>query len=193
MITYTPAKIQQAIKTVSGSSAWRGVETVIPAILSDFNIVPNNYLEFGVDRGYSISVMSNFFKQCTGVDTFEGDVHAGARDSNQFEVVSNALAEYKNITLCKSRFEDFILQEQPQYDLIHIDIVHLYEPTYKCAEWALQHSDTILLHDTESFPAIKQVCIDLAQKHSLNFFNISEFYGVGVLTRRRFRSQIRHE
>ena len=64
---------------------------------------------------------------------------------------------------------------------IHIDIVHEYQPTYECADWSIQHSDVVVLHDTISFPEIYKVCEDISKKHNANYVNIPNHHGLGVL------------
>ena len=182
MIPYTPTGEQSGVLQVfSCPSAWHGIERYMPDIIADFNIKRNSALEFGVDKGYSTTVLSNFFRSVTGVDTFEGDVHAGKGENNLFEITRNNLSIFTNITILKDNFYNFISQHDSRYNLIHIDIVHEYEPTFDCAEWAVQHGDIVLLHDTESFPEIKRVCSDIACKHNLRFYNFKKHFGLGIL------------
>ena len=42
--------------------------------------------------------------------------------------------------------------DQTNHDLIHIDIFHDYANTYEAGRWAVDHSNVVLFHDTESFP-----------------------------------------
>lgn len=182
MIPYTPTGGYAGIlKIYSCPSAWLGLERYIAEIMKDFNIKNDMALEFGVDRGYSTTVFSNFFKRVIGVDTFESDKHANNNTGNLFEQTKKNLSYFPNIEIIKDNFYNFINQNTSHYNLIHIDIVHDYKPTFECAEWAIQHGDITLLHDTESFPAVKQVCEDISSKYGIKFYNIKEHFGLGIL------------
>lgn len=185
MIIYNPEKMYQGVMRVfSSDSAWLGLERIIPDIIRDFKIPTQLALEFGVDKGYSSSVLSNFFEKVIGVDTFQSDAHTGKRDSEQYEITKNNLKQFCNIELVKSSFEEYISNNENHYNLVHIDIVHEYEPTFKCAEWAVMHSNITILHDTESFPAIKLVCQHVAARHNIKFYNYTQNNGLGILVKK---------
>lgn len=163
------------------SSAWKGLEEYMIPIIKHFKINPKTALEFGVDHGYSSDIFGQLFEKVIGVDMFEGDPHIRHKQGEEFyQTVKNSFKD-SNVTILKSSFEDYISKDNNVYDLIHIDIVHLYEPTFKCAEWAIQHSNVVILHDTMSFPEIYKVCVDLSNKNKINFFNIPEHHGLGIL------------
>lgn len=165
------------------SSAWVGLEDFIIPLIRELNIKTDKALEFGVDHGYSSWIFSKIFKSVTGVDSFEGDIHIVHKQGDEFFKTVKERFIGTNVNLVRSRFEDFISSNNEQYDLIHIDIVHLYEPTYKCAEWALDHSNVVILHDTCSFPEINSVCLDLSKNKSVQYYNIPDHHGLGVLYR----------
>ena len=171
----------RCVPAVDVTSAWKGLECVVPGIVDQFCKKTDSALEFGVDTGYSTSVLAQLFTSVIGVDTFEGDVHAKPEHEYMLAVTSRTLSHIKNIKLIQSCFEDYIKVCNDQFDLIHVDIVHFYDPTYQCADWALNHSPVVILHDTESFPEVKQVCIDLAKKHNRHFLNFEPFNGLGIL------------
>lgn len=163
------------------SSAWKGLEDYMIPLVSHFNITPTKALEFGVDHGYSTDILSKVFSSVIGVDLFEGDAHIIHEQGEEFyQNVKNRFRN-TNVEIIKSSFEDFIAKDNTFYDLIHIDIVHLYEPTFKCTEWAVSHSNLVILHDTISFPEIYRVCKDISNKHNFEFYNIPEHHGLGVL------------
>lgn len=162
-------------------SAWKGLENFLLPIIYRFNIKPTKALEFGVDKGYSSFVLSKVFKEVVGVDKFEGDIHIGHCQGDEFYNDIKNLFSNTNVRIVRQDFEDFISNNNEKYDLIHIDIVHLYEPTYKCAEWAIEHSNVVILHDTESFSEIKNVCRDISSKPNINFLNIPYHHGLGIL------------
>jgi hypothetical protein len=183
MQIYTPELDIKEYKIIKVNSAWKGLEKIISPIMKDFNVENNKALEFGVDYGFSTSVWANHFKSVIGVDTFQGDRHAGKRNEDFLEIVKNNLKDYDNITLVKSCFEEFIKDNNEQYDLIHIDIIHDYKPTFDCGEWAVQHAKVVVFHDTISFPCIKDVCLDLASKYNLSFYNYEKCFGLGILVK----------
>lgn len=165
------------------SSAWKGLEDYIIPIIKALNINPKIALEFGVDLGYSTDILSQAFEQVIGVDGFLGDSQIIHQQGDEFYNSIKKSFENTNVTLVRSLFEDFIKTNFDHYDLIHIDIIHEYEPTFKCAEWAIQHSNVVILHDTESYPQVKKVCYDIMAKHYVRFYNIPEHFGLGVLYR----------
>ena len=162
-------------------SAWKGLENYILPIINNFGIKTDTMLEFGVDYGYSTDVFSKVFKKVIGVDSFVSDPCLGHDQGDIF--YNNIKEQFKgsNIELCRSSYQDFIKDNNNRYDLIHIDIIHTYKETYECAEWAIMHSNVVLLHDTYSFPEMHRVCRDLSLKYKWGFINIKECHGLGVL------------
>lgn len=185
MIVYNPERMYQGVMRIfSSDSAWLGLERIVPDIIQDFKIPTQLALEFGVDKGYSSSVLSNFFEKVIGVDTFQSDAHTGKREQDQYLITQNNLKDFKNIQLIRSSFEDYTNLNNNHYNLVHIDIVHEYDPTFKCAEWAVMHSDVTILHDTESFPSIKLVCQHITAKHNMHFYNYPGNNGLGILLKK---------
>jgi hypothetical protein len=183
MIPYNPEKKDVRLNLADVPSAWKGIETIIPSIMKDFNIQGNKALEFGVDYGYSTSVLANYFTAVTGVDVFTSGQH-GHRGDGFFDWVSNTLKPYPNITLIKQDYKDYIKHDIDRYDMIHIDIIHEFTPTYECAEWSLEHSNVVILHDTESYTEVRDACKKLEEESKCIFHNVSEFHGVGVLIKK---------
>jgi predicted O-methyltransferase YrrM len=182
MIEYIPVERDNPRLATSRPSAWGDIPTIIKDIIKRFNISTKKALEFGVEYGYSTSALSNYFDEVIGVDTFMGDIHSGVRNSF-LEETKNCLEGYSNIKLIESTYQDFISNNKEQYDLIHIDIIHTYEETYECGEWAVNNSNVVIFHDTESFPDVKKVCIDLSEKYNLSFHNYPFSHGLGILVK----------
>lgn len=166
-------------KVIDVLSAWQPLAYVIKDILDRFNIKKDLALEFGVERGYSTSVFSNYFKKVIGVDPFNWTLQDGF--SRDFESVKELVKDYPNIELIKGFSEEFINEHyNDRFDLIHIDIgydTHCYATTFPSAEWAVQHSDCILFHDTISFPEINKVCEELSEKFGFEYYNYLEPVG----------------
>jgi predicted O-methyltransferase YrrM len=171
-------------KMLEVSTAWSGLEDYMISIMNTFKIKPGHGLEFGVDKGYSTYILSQLFEQFTGVDAFIGDSHINHAQGDEFYREVLQKFQETNVNLVRADFRDFIRDNNDKYyDLIHIDIVHFYDETYQCAEWAIQHSDVVILHDTESFPEVKRVCTDISSKYKVNFSNITQHHGLGILHR----------
>ena len=73
--------------------------------------------------------------------------------------------------------------DQTSHDLIHIDIFHDYANTYEAGRWAVEHSNVVLFHDTESFPAVKAAVFSLADQTGMKFYNYGVAHGLGILVR----------
>lgn len=181
MIEYIPIN-RSEVKTIASHSSWGDIPTILKDIIDRFNIGTNTALEFGVEYGYSASALANYFKNVIGVDTFLGDVYSGIKSATHFEEAKNNLKIFKNITLIQSDYKDFIEKNNNKYDLVHIDIVHDYNETYECGEWAVNHSDLVIFHDTQSFPTVFNAVTDLADKYSKNFYEYKLSNGLGILT-----------
>ena len=177
---FNPVDYNYPIREIVHPSAWIGLEKYIPDIINKLNIETKAALEFGVDYGYSSEVFSNIFDKCTGVDAFLSDVHLGHEQGDEFYNRVKDAFNNTNVEIIRSSFEDFIKDNNNHYNLIHIDIVHHYQPTYDCAEWAIDHGDVVLLHDTLSY-GLTKVCEDLSEKYNLNYINIEPHSGLGVL------------
>ncbi len=179
MIEYVP-KVRDTPKLVKVISAWGDIPTILKDIITTFNVNPQIALEFGVEYGYSTSALANYFTKVIGVDTFTGDIHSYIkRDHSKMTLF--VLKDYTNIELVKSNYQDFIKNNNNIYDLIHIDIVHTYNETYECGEWAVNHSKVVIFHDTISFDEVKKVCYDLSTKYGLEFYNYPDSHGLGIL------------
>jgi len=157
-------------------SAWMGLESILDDLIKRYNVENSLALEFGVEYGYSTIALSNFFTLVVGVDTFEGDTHSGHKE--EYERAKKNCGEYDNIELVKADYKDFIKSDDAWYDIIHIDIVHTYEDTYKCGKWAIQHAPVVIFHDTESFPEVRQAVEDLSKG---KWDNYPKHNGLGII------------
>ena len=192
MKPYVPV-IKDEPLVLNVTSAWDTLPVVIHDILTRFNIRRGTALEFGVERGFSTSAFAHYFKEVIGVDTWDWDFGDGI--DRTYPAVKELLRHWKNITLIQSSFQDFICLNDNRYDLIHVDIgyeTHEYEPTYACGDWALQHSNCVLFHDTISFEGVGRACTELAEKHGFEFYNYEEeigaagkVCGLGILIKTR--------
>jgi len=181
--TYQPLELKATFPhLIPGEypSAWKGLEAIIHDIMNQSQIDAHSCLEFGVEFGYSTAVFANYFDEVTGVDLFTGDIHAGYKQG-VFEIATENLKPFKNVSLIKNDYKDFIKDNNNQFDLIHVDIIHSYEATYDCGLWSAQHSKCTLFHDTESFLSVKRAVCDIAKKTRKSFYNYPYFNGLGIL------------
>jgi Methyltransferase domain len=177
---YVPQRRIPPARMPNVDSAWKGIESVLEDLLDHFQIPRQSCLEFGVEHGYSTAAFASFFEHVTGVDTFTGDIHT--RDHGDvYDQTRERLATFPNITLVRSDYRDWIVQDRSAYDLIHVDIVHTYSDTYACGLWAAHHGKCALFHDTESFRAVKQAVSDIARITGKRFYNFRECFGLGIL------------
>jgi hypothetical protein len=182
MIQYTPKKYVDMPNLAEQPfvSAWKGHERILHDLIERFNIPCRTALEFGVQWGYSTSALANVFEKVIGVDTFQGDKHAGVHGLC-FSDTSRRLRPWSNIQLIQQTYQDRILLDSEQYDLIHIDIVHTYEDTFALGLWAAAHARIVIFHDTESYPEVKRAVADIAKQTGREFYNYEPHYGLGIL------------
>ncbi len=180
VLDYVPDNCYQPEHVLDVVSAWAGHEKIIYDLMQRFSISSNSCLEFGVEFGYSAVVFSNYFKKVVGVDIFVGDMHTFHK-GDHYEETAERLSKYSNIELHKADYNDWILKDTNTYDLIHVDIVHTYEDTYKCGLWSAQHSKCTIFHDTESFPDVKKAVFDIAKNTGKKFHNYPQHYGLGII------------
>lgn len=183
MKDYIPIELDDP-KVTKVISAWKPLAPMIKDILDRFDIKRRLALEFGVERGFSTTVLSNYFKMVIGVDPFDWVISDGV--TRDYATVTEELKNFKNIHLFAATFEEFIKYDLTEkYDLIHVDIgydTHCYELTYPCGEWAVQHSDCVLFHDTVSFEGVMRACTELSEKYGFDFYNYSEQPGPAGIT-----------
>lgn len=185
MIEYIPEKLYTDFKQLLVGTAWRGLDQVVPDILKRFNIKTDKAIEFGVETGYSTSILAQIFKEVIGVDTFMGDVHAGTHSSSFRLPTERNLRNYSNVKLVESDYQNYIRNNDEKADLIHIDIVHHYKETYECGDWAVKHTDIVIFHDTLSFADVRNAVAKLAEENNREFYNYPNHCGLGILVKRQ--------
>ena len=180
VLPYMPEHRQLPPGLLDVFSSWRGIESILGDLIERFNISTTRCLEFGVERGYSTSALAYFFDSVTGVDTFLGDKHTNEK-TDFYESTKGRLSTFENVHVVRSTYQDWTAVNDGFYDLTHVDIIHTYIDTFKCGLWSARHSQCVLFHDTESFPAVKQAVTDIARATQKTFYNFKEFYGLGIL------------
>ena len=139
-------------------SAW--LEHIPFAFFATELAAPRTIVELGTHHGASYFAFCHAVRQlglntsCFAVDTWEGDVQAGAIDQSEYEaVVRHNATKYASFsTLIRSTFEEARTQfADGSIDLLHIDGLHTYEAvSHDFRTWraALSSRSVLLLHDT---------------------------------------------
>lgn len=163
-------------------SAWKGHRQFAGWLMK--TVQPKITVDLGVDYGYSLfSFAEQNIGHVYGIDSFEGDEHAG-HHSDAYDVVLKTIGEndYANITVIKGFFDDVARDWNQQIDILHIDGLHTYEAAmndYKTWSPFLSENAVILMHDVVSFPGVFKVYQEIPL--SKTFFMHSA--GLGVLSR----------
>jgi hypothetical protein len=178
--TYYPARKTVPEKLIESNTAWKGLELILEDILDRFDVGRDKCIEFGVEYCYSTVALSNYFKEVKGVDIFVGDPHSGGK-ADHYEDTKESVAAFPNIQLFKSDYKDWIRTDDEQYDFAHVDIVHLYDETFECGLWAIEHSKCTIFHDTESFTDVRRAVHDLAKKTGKKVYNYPFHHGLGII------------
>lgn len=194
MIPFKPKQFNDT-QVINVLSAWQTMPVVLYDIMRRFRLNNRLALEFGVENGYSLSALANYFHKVIGVDPF--DFNPQQDVITTYKQVQERLKDYKNVALFVGTAEEYIKQTLlKRYDLIHIDIgyeSHDYTTTYPVGERAVQHSRCVLFHDIFTFPEINTVCEELAAKYNMKYHAYTEEVGpvgvpcgLGILTRMRW-------
>lgn len=165
-------------------SAWKGHRQFAHKAMQI--VRPNITVDLGVDRGFSLFS----FAECDigkvyGIDSFEGDIHAGYH-ADAFQTVVNVILEnqYKNIEIIKGYFDDVVKDWDKPIDILHIDGLHTYEAVKNDFDkWSpfLTEDGLLLMHDTTAFPTVAQLYNEIPWHK----FSFSHSAGLGVLSKNR--------
>ena len=164
-------------------SGWTGLERIMPSLVRLFCRNRESALEFGVEYGYSTSVLAQLFDEVHGVDWFKGDEHSNWREDYSDITIAN-LAHRSNITLWKESYQEYLatVADNQRWDLIHVDVVHTFAATYEVGRWAADHSPVILFHDIEAFwPEVKQAVLQIAEETNREVYLYPRCFGLGIL------------
>lgn len=163
------------------NSAWKGHRKFAEWLVN--YIQPTTSVDLGVDFGYSLFCLANpRIGTVYGIDSFEGDAHAGHR--NTYDSVVNVINEnnYTNIKLVKGYFDDVAKTWTTPIDILHIDGLHTTEAVandYNTWSKFLSDSGVIIMHDTAAFKSVKNF-YDSINLPKLNFTHSA---GLGVVSR----------
>jgi len=168
------------------TSAWLG--HVDLAVWLTYRFSPQIVVDLGVDYGVStyawgVSGMS----QVIGIDWFQGDVHAGIRDT-YVEVVAlgNRMAESldmgRSVRIWKSSFDEAAASFDRKADIIHLDGLHTYEAVQQdLRAWLpkLAKGGLLIMHDIRAFPDSVGRIFDGLPQHKIAFDHSA---GLGIVS-----------
>ncbi len=172
------------IETIS--SAWTGHRNFATWLVQ--RLRPKTVVDLGVDQGYSTFVFANALAgshgTVYGVDLFQGDEHAGFR--NTYDSVMHLLHTHSvtNIEIIQSDFNELCKTWNKPIQILHIDGLHTYEAVKNDFEkWHrfVEQDGVILFHDTVAFAStVGQFFYEIQGYHKMSFHHSA---GLGVITK----------
>jgi GR25 family glycosyltransferase involved in LPS biosynthesis len=172
------------------SSAW--LEHLQFAMWLVHNYKPKIIVELGVDYGHStFAFASEGIGNVYGIDSFEGDIHAGSRDTLKIfkdtkkYLLNVNLLHKDNIIPIKGYFDNIYETFNYDIDILHIDGLHTYEAVSNdFNKWITKthYNSIILLHDVISFKDSVGKFFDEIE-YPKTFFNHSA--GLGVISKNK--------
>lgn len=165
-------------------SAWKGHRKFANWLVN--KISPTITVDLGVDYGYSLfSLAESNIGTVYGIDSFEGDLHAGTH-TDAYDVVMDTIKQnnYNNIKIIKGFFNDIAAEWNLPIDILHIDGLHTYNAVKNDYEkWSkfLKDDAVLIMHDIILFPETMQVFKEIPMYKT--FFIHSA--GLGVLSKNK--------
>ena len=113
---------------------------------------PEVVVDLGVDYAYSTFCFAlPKIGKIYGIDSFEGDGHAGLRDTYDYVKEKKEELGFDHITFIKGYFDDVAKTWDKPIDILHIDGFHTYEAVkndYETWNKFVKEDGVILFHDT---------------------------------------------
>jgi predicted O-methyltransferase YrrM len=134
-------------------SAWKGHRQFAQWLVTEMK--PECIVELGVDFGYSSFVFANALSRgkgkIYGIDLFQGDPHAGMR--NTYDFVMDKIKEHnlETIEIIRGDFKEVSTRWNKPINILHIDGFHTYDAVKSdFIAWApfVLNDGIILFHDT---------------------------------------------
>ena len=165
-------------------SAWRGHERFADWLVREMDA--KTIVDLGVDLGFSSFVFARATNGGTvyGIDSFEGDIHVGERNTYEQVVAKREELGIKNVELIKGYFSEVANTWDKPIDILHIDGRHEYEDVKEDYEvWSkfVRPGGVILLHDTTVFRSPYEVHRFFAEI-DLPKTNFTHSNGLGVVS-----------
>lgn len=182
------------IETIT--SAWTGHRKFAEWLVYTMN--PTTIVELGVDWGYSTFVFGTALQDLKkrtqhegnvyGIDIFQGDHHAGHRQT--YESVMKTIEDHEltQIYILKGFFTSVSKTWRRPIDILHIDGLHTYEAVHEdFTHWApfLKEDGIILFHDVaiEQF-GIKDFFHQVEDGFTYKYY-FAHSAGLGILTKNK--------
>lgn len=144
-------------------SAWKGHRQFANWLTQ--HMQPEVTVDLGVDFGYSTFALAEHNPgHVYGLDTFQGDQHAGYRDTYAQAENYRSQLNLHNVTFIPGLFADTARTWQLPIDILHIDGLHTREAVtedYETWRGFVRDSGVILFHDTTAFPEVGDVVRNL--------------------------------
>lgn len=190
-----PFQIPPAVFTHPGRlepSAW--IEHTPFAKYLIAKLEPRKIVELGVHNGVSLCAFAQAVKdldlktELHGIDSFEGDAHAGFYDTSIYDSVkSYTETNYPNyVHILKGYFENYLGDFADKgVDILHIDGMHDYDSVKRDYDtWSPKVKDggIILFHDTKVFErdfGVWKFWAEVTERRKS--FEFEHGYGLGVL------------
>ena len=163
-------------------SAWIGHQNFAKWLVE--TIQPKITVDLGVDYGHSTFYLAEMgIGEVYGIDSFEGDDHAGVRDTLDYVTTTKEKYEFNNITFIKGYFDQVAKTWDKQIDILHIDGFHTYDAVkYDYETWKdfLKEDSVVMFHDTDAFPEVNKFFDELEMPHKIKFNHSA---GLGVASK----------
>lgn len=170
-------------------SAWTGHRVFAEWLVREMK--PETVVELGVDRGYSSFVFAKALEKenkgiIYGVDSFEGDEHAGKR--NTFGDVASLVEQHSvnRLVLVKGYFAEVAKTWDKPVDILHIDGYHTFDAVsddFKNWSPFVKEDGVVLFHDTAiQYFQIKDFFRQLSGGYKLYFVHSA---GLGIFTKNK--------
>jgi len=137
-------------------SAWTGHLEFAQWLVD--RVRPTTTVDLGVDYGFSLFALALGGQGTVyGVDSFEGDIHAGYHP-DAYRMVSNFQQRhaFDHVQLIRSWFTPLAQKWLLPIDILHIDGLHTYSAiTEDWQNWSkfVPATGVVIMHDVISFPA----------------------------------------
>jgi hypothetical protein len=170
------------------SSAWLGHLKFAMWLVNKYK--PKIIVELGVDYGHSsFAFSSEGIGNVYGIDSFEGDIHAGQRNTldvlvdTQKHLLNNKLLVKDNFYPIKGFFDNVYESFEYDIDILHIDGLHTYDAVSNdFNKWITKthENSIILMHDVVAFKDTVGKFFDELQ-YPKTFFSHSA--GLGIVSK----------
>jgi predicted O-methyltransferase YrrM len=173
-------------------SCWKGHKKFVEWLVN--TVKPKVIVDLGVDHGYSTFcfALPQVGQKVYGIDTFEGDQFAGARDSNELYNLVNQRSKQNGlddtITFIKGTFDEVAETWDKNIDILHIDGDHAYKSVkndYNTWSKFLSEGGVILFHDTmvDTINGNEYGVKRFFEEINLPKVNFTHTFGLGVVSK----------